>query len=180
MALESDIDFVQGFYFCKPFLDFDTLCNFNQFDAIIDQYKSNTNAEHHVSQKKLARYTSIFYGAVTNLMNGQIFEKAIKSLLSEPSVVRCYQIGTDGIQIGNTLSSKKLTRHRDQRFIPLDDAKSADWFRRHYLKRAILHPGQLQISRPYLSITGAHMCITLSIQFSGQDRDRVLCVDLLA
>ena len=180
IALESDVDFVQGFFFCRPFTDFSTSSVFDQFDPLIDHYKSYANIETDRFQKKAVRYASIFKGAAANLMSGRPFEKAVAALLSEPLVVRCYQIGTDGVQIGSTLVSMALEKNIDKRFLPLDDAKSADWFRRHYLKRAILHPGQLQVSRPYLSITGAHMCITLSMNFSGPDRDRVLCVDLLA
>jgi hypothetical protein len=69
---------------------------------------------------------------------------------------------------------------KDKRFSPLEDANSADWFRRHYLRRAIYHPNQLQITRPYLSITGGHMCVTLSMKFTCQDGDCILCCDLKA
>ncbi|MCG8634165.1 MAG: hypothetical protein MI863_10080 [Desulfobacterales bacterium] len=46
------------------------------------------------------------------------------------------------------------------------------------MKRAILHPEQLQITRPYLSITGAHMCVTLSMKLSCPSGESVLCCDL--
>lgn len=41
-------------------------------------------------------------------------------------------------------------------------------------------PGQIQISRPYLSITDARMCITISIRLKDlANNDRVCCVDVL-
>jgi EAL domain-containing protein (putative c-di-GMP-specific phosphodiesterase class I) len=182
IAIESDADFVQGFYFAKPSTG---LCpsvemDFKGFDSLQEQYKTLAAGEDLRFQKKINRYKAAFTDAAARLMDGFPFERAVQDLLFQPSVVRCYQIGTDGIQIGNTLVSHTLESHRDECYRPLDDAKNADWFRRHYLKRALLHPGQLQISRPYLSITGAHMCITLSMKFSNRDQEAVLCCDLLA
>lgn len=181
IAIESDVDFVQGFYFGKPFTDlFSPFSGFNGFKPLLDQYKTLSTAETEKFQKKINRYRAVFNDAVTNLIIGQSFKNSTETLLSEPSVVRCYQIGTDGVQMGKTIVSKALKDHKSKRFRPLDDAESADWFRRHYLKRAIFHPEQLQVTRPYLSITGAHMCITLSMKFSAPDNERVLCCDLIA
>ena len=91
--------------------------------------------------------------------------EATKELLADSRVVRCYQIRTDGVQLKTPWFPPSFKIRENPRYRPLEDAKSADWFRRHYLRRAILHPGQLQITRPYLSITGAHMCVTLSMRF---------------
>jgi hypothetical protein len=40
------------------------------------------------------------------------------------------------------------------------------------------HPGKVQVSRPYLSVTGASPCITLSISLRRDGRVEVLCGDL--
>nr|NJM04474.1 EAL domain-containing protein [Desulfobacula sp.] len=182
ISIESDADFVQGFYFGKPSIrlcpPFET--DFREFDSLLEQYKALAFSEDAKFREKINRYRPVFDSAVISLTKGASFEEAARALLSQPSVVRCYQIGADGIQIGGTLVSPSLESHRNDCYRPLDDAKSADWFRRHYLKRALLHPGQLQITRPYLSITGAHMCITLSMRFSSRDQETVLCCDLTA
>ena len=116
--------------------------------------------------------------AIAALKTGKPLEEACTQLSDEDSVERCYLLQTDGIQIGNTIASKKGLANRDLRYKPLEDAKSADWFRRHYLRRAVMHPNQVQITRPYLSITGGRMCVTLSIMFSGPNGQSVLCCDL--
>jgi EAL domain-containing protein (putative c-di-GMP-specific phosphodiesterase class I) len=182
ISIESDVDFVQGFYFGKPSIELSRSFEkeFKEFDPLLEEYKTLAYGEDIKFQRKINRYRSVFNDAATRLMNGLSFEKATRDLLSQPAVVRCYRIGADGIQMGNTLVSEALEPHRNDCYRPLDDARSADWFRRHYLKRALLHPGQLQISRPYLSITGAHMCITLSMKFSDRDKESVLCCDLIA
>ena len=178
-AIESDVDFVQGFFFGKPFTDLKHPEEiFKGFSDLLDQYKIDTGITEAKFQKGLHRYRARFSASVESMKQGTPMELACACLLSEPEAVRCYRIGTDGVQIGQTLVAKSYTTLEDKRFKPLEDANSADWFRRHYLRRAIFHPDQLQVTRPYLSITGAHMCVTLSMKFSCPSGESVLCCDL--
>jgi len=179
IALESDADFVQGFFFGKPFTKLSGPLNpFNGFHMLLDKYKEKSRIEETKFNGEIHGYRDLFSNAINGLKKGETLEQATKKILTEASAVRCYRIGIDGIQIGGTIVSGSYQAIRDKKFKPLDDAKSADWFRRHYLKRAIYHPEQLQITRPYLSITGAHMCITLSMKFSSIFGQSVLCCDL--
>ena len=179
MAVESDADFVQGFYFAKPFINMMKLPEvFGEFDALFEEYKTGSIRERQMFQERVKVYNAIFLSVIDGLKQGDPLEKACEALLEESKVVRCYQIGTDGIQIGQTAVPAHYRINSDNRFRPLDDARSADWFRRHYFRRAILYPEQIQVTRPYLSITGAHMCMTLSMRFSDGAKDSVLCCDL--
>ncbi|WP_084691779.1 EAL domain-containing protein [Desulfobacter vibrioformis] len=180
IAIESDVDFVQGFYFARPFTDLLSLPPvFDQFPMLMNRYKNERDCTDIQFQDKLVKYRTLFINAVGELKKGKALFNACSELLDDPMVVRCYNIGTNGIQIGNTLVGKHYVSQTDKRFKPLEDARSADWFRRHYLRRAITHPGQIQVTRPYLSITGAHMCITLSMKFSNPSGNSVLCCDLM-
>ncbi len=180
IAIESDVDFVQGFYFARPFTDLVSLPPvFDQFQTLMSRYKNEDNRTDVQFRDKIVKYRTLFTNAVGELKKGQALSNACSELLDDSKVVRCYNIGTDGIQLGNTLVGKHYVSLTDKRFKPLEDARSADWFRRHYLRRAIAHPGQIQVTRPYLSITGAHMCITLSMKFSNPSGDSVLCCDLM-
>ena len=180
IAMESGADFVQGYYFGRPFIDLSSGPDkFDGFESLFKQHKRTASHDEALFRRKTERYTVLFKKAIAGLRAGQPFEKSVERLLAEPYIVRCYQIGTDGIQIGHTAVSESYKTHKDNRFLPLDDAKNADWFRRHYLKRAIRHPGQLQLSRPYLSITGAHMCVTMSMKFKKQAQESVLCIDIV-
>lgn len=180
IAIESDVDFVQGFYFARPFTDLLSLPpDFDQFQMLMDRYKNKRDRTDVLFQDKIVKYRTLFINAVGELKKGQVLSNACAKLLDDPMVVRCYHIGTNGIQVGKTLVGKHYVSLTDRRFKPLEDARSADWFRRHYLSRAIAHPGQIQVTRPYLSITGAHMCITLSMKFSHPAGDSVLCCDLM-
>lgn len=181
MAIESDADFVQGYYFGRPHTKLKSILPaFSDFPSLLTQYKKNSEQEEAHFKEGLQQYRSLFFFTIESLKSGEKLNSACESLLLEPEVLRCYRIGTDGIQIGNTLVAPLKETQTDKRFKPLEDASSADWFRRHYLKRAVYHPEQLQITRPYLSITGAHMCVTLSMKFSCPWGDSVLCCDLRA
>lgn len=179
IAIESDVDFVQGFYFARPFTDLVSLPPvFDQFQLLMNRHKNQRDRIDILFQDKIAKYRTLFINAVGELKKGRALLNACSKLLDDPKVVRCYNIGTNGLQLGSTLVGKHYVSLTDKRFKPLEDARSADWFRRHYLRRAVEHPGQIQVTRPYLSITGAHMCITLSMKFSNPSGDSVLCCDL--
>jgi len=179
LGIECDADFVQGFFFSRPFTDLSVPHEpFQEFNALFDYFKATSGRKRNEFQNRVSHYDMIMKAAVNDLKSGLPLGSAVKGLLDDARVVRCYMIGVDGIQIGSTMVSNSYTADIDKRFKPLDDARSADWFRRHYLQRAIYHPEQLQVTRPYLSITGAHMCRTLSIKFSARDSECVLCCDL--
>ncbi|HCY87746.1 MAG TPA: EAL domain-containing protein [Desulfobacteraceae bacterium] len=179
MAIESDVDFVQGYFFGKPFTTLDTPpADFNGFDSLLADYKTESSLSEAKFRRDIQTYRTLFAGTVNLLKEGAPLDQACSKLLSAREAVRCYRIGTDGIQIGHTLVADDYKAENDKRFRPLEDANSADWFRRHYLKRAIYHPDQLQVTRPYLSIAGAHMCVTLSMKFTCPSGDSVLCCDL--
>lgn len=179
LSIECDADFVQGFFFSRPYTDLAVPHKpFQDFTPLFNSFKTAANHAKNDFKTQIKHYDTIFKSAVSDLRKGQPLESAVAGLLDEPQVVRCYEIGVDGIQIGSTQVSTSYTTKNDKRFKPLDDARSADWFRRHYLQRAIYHPEQLQVTRPYLSITGAHMCVTLSMKFTAGNSESVLCCDL--
>lgn len=181
IAIDSDADLVQGFYWGKPFTRLaDARKPFTGFDSLLSEYKTGSMVRENLFRSTVERVSAGFEKTVDLLKQGESLDRASAGLLSDDIVVRCYQIDTNGLQIGGTIVSDTPEIRGDDRFAPLEDASSADWFRRHYLKRAMLHPGQLQVSRPYLSITGAHYCVTLSMQISVSGTPRVVCCDLAA
>ena len=179
IAMDSDVDFVQGYYFAKPSTNLiDGLTSFFDFDSLFHEFKQLSNDQELLQKNSYDKYKKVLIRVVTTIQMGKPLEEACAPFLKEDAVERCYLLQTNGIQIGNTVSSKSSLSNEDLRYKPLEDANSADWFRRHYLKRAVMHPQQVQITRPYLSITGGQMCVTLSIMFSAQNGDSVLCCDL--
>jgi hypothetical protein len=179
IAMESDIDMVQGYFFSKPSHDLSLLSGgLPPFSELFTAYKTSELMRGKEFQRTHERYRKRFMTTVALLQMDCSLIDSSEPLFEDSAVIRCWLLDPDGEQIGNTITSRMYADKIDPRFRPLEDANSADWFRRHYMRRAILHRGQLQITRPYLSITGAHMCSTLSLMFNVGDRDVILCCDI--
>ena len=66
----------------------------------------------------------------------------------------------------------------EKRYTPPFNADGANWSRRYYFRRAHDRPGTVQVTRPYLSNTGANQCITVSIGTRLNGEMLVLCGDV--
>jgi len=106
--------------------------------------------------------------------------QACLGLLNHQAVSRCYLVNECGIQIADTIVSETGTRNQDPRFKPLESTSSADWFRQEYLRQALAQPDNLHVTTPYLCVTGAYMCVTLSQGYYQNNELRVLCCDIIA
>jgi len=80
--------------------------------------------------------------------------------------------------IGRNLVSLANRAAFDPRFAPLYDVDGANWSERHYFRRATLHPGRIQRTRPYLSLNGPRMCMTFSVTVQIDGSTQVLCADI--
>ena len=180
IAVDAGVDFVQGFYFHRPTTELDSAAHSaTDFDALLDEYKQDKQQQSDPTQTITSFFSHRFERVISSLQAGSGFEQACETLVNHHTVSRCYLIGDDGVQVHDSLLSPESAHRLDPRFRPLENTVQADWYRQHYLRRALRYPGELQITRPYLSATGAHMCITLSRAFVHGDRTLVLCCDIL-
>lgn len=181
IAVDAGVDFVQGFYFQVPSMALDkAISGRADFEGLLSDYKREARQRSDPAAGIAGFFEPLFTAAITGLGAGMELENACKALLAHHTVSRCYLIGPDGVQLGDTLLSTALSARLDPRFKPLENTSAADWFRQHYLQRALSEPDRLQITRPYLSVTGAYMCVTLSCSFRDPESAKVLCCDILA
>jgi hypothetical protein len=105
---------------------------------------------------------------------------AMSRMLALPDVLRCYVLDVKGYQLGDNIVAHGSESCGDMRFQPISNPEGAVWARRPYFQRAVSDPRQVQVSRPYLSITDARMCITLSVMTrNAAGQDVVVCADIL-
>jgi EAL domain-containing protein (putative c-di-GMP-specific phosphodiesterase class I) len=180
IAIESNVDFVQGYYFGRPSEELTPEFElYNEFDELFNTYKEKEILEQQKQKSLLRSYSSLFYEVTEQLKKEKPLAKAASALLKKDMVTKVYLLDSSGVQTGDNALPKNCEFQKDKKFIPLDDAKSADWFRRHYLKRAVRNPDRLQVTRPYLSITGTRKCITLSMLFKNSEKKAyILCCDI--
>lgn len=176
IAMESDADFIQGHFlsFPTPKPEMHDVCH--GLEPLCHGFREAARAHYDRENRLLEMHRVQFQQAVELLRSGADMDRACCTLRNAPDVRRCYLLSADGTQVG---SNVEMCADSDPRYAPIADARGASWFRRSYFRRAISNVGVLQQTRPYLSLTGARMCITLSIAFQSRGGAlQVLCCDL--
>lgn len=176
IAMDAGFDFVQGYYFGRPAAQIGPLEGV--LAEICDRFRNFFNQENKRYRLELLRHEEIFKTASRMIAAGKPMELACQGLIEQPGVERCYLLDMEGYQLGANLTASRQRRPADPRFAPLADASGAIWSRKPYFRRAVEAPGQVQISRPYLSLTGANMCVTFSAMLDTVNGPRVFCLDL--
>ncbi|MGC8121725.1 EAL domain-containing protein [Marinobacter sp. VGCF2001] len=181
IAIDAGVDFVQGFYFRRPCLELDELPQATtNFEDLLEEYKSSKQISHDPTQLVVNHFTEPFRRVIERLQQGLSMDQACFELLGHHTVSRCYLVDDNGVQLEDTLVSDRAVEKQDPRFRPLENTSSADWFRQQYLRQALAQPESIHVTAPYLCVTGAYMCVTLSLAFYLEGQLRVLCCDILA
>lgn len=179
IALEADIDFVQGYYFGRPAAD--TFRNDGAHQPISDTWADFDNQSQTAKsnyRSNIAPYINAIGYASVLLSAGRSMEEASASFLALENAEFSYVLDTQGQQIGVNHWAKHASPLRDPRFGPVALGQGARWARRPYFRRAIDNFGKVQVTRPYLSISSAVLCVTLSVSFKVDGELRVLCGDV--
>lgn len=179
IAMDSGIDFVQGYYFARPAarISDEAPCQ-NLLVGLCDKFRLFSATEHEQYHQGLSPYLENFIAAARKVEQGISMKGACAALLEMPRVERCFILDEQGRQVGSNTLPATRSDIMDPRFAPLASASGAIWSRRHYFRRAMAQPGVVQTSRPYLSIVGANMCVTLSIAIRCAGKTCVFCCDV--
>lgn len=167
IALDSNADLVQGFYYAKPHP-----IPLQQGDGGITALAGE---KHSAAMDALLPYMEAFKTALRIMTANQSLESAGAFLIDMEKVDRCYVLDADGKQLGDSIVTKRLATLFP--FIPFENTE-ADWSRQQYHYRALFQPGEIQISRPYLSLASSRLCVTLSAAFQVGGLLNVLCCDV--
>ncbi len=178
IAFESDVDFVQGFYFGKPQEGptAEQAANHLFVDLSL-KYRAAAKRKSNQDESFFQFYAGPFHQCARTLQAGRDIEHAADALVSMPGVQRVYLLDDHGRQVG-TNQEGEPTSDTDLRYDQALFAGGGDWFRRPYFQRAVARPSVLQTSRPYLSVRDARRCVTLSMALQVKGDLRVLCTDL--
>lgn len=178
IAVESDVDFVQGFYFSLPRARYTEDADLrHHFESLSSNIRTTQDERSAFDQEFFSRFNGQLQDCVSLRESGLNLARACASFLRLENVQRVYELDSQGYQIGGNVESP--TRNApDPRFSPCGDAEGANWYRRPYFQRAVANPGHVQVSRPYLSIRDASSCVTISVGFMIEGNLRVLCADL--
>ena len=179
-AIDANADLLQGDYFApgSAVLPAENARS-DMFARLIAGHRADFAEFQKRQHSRLVPYLAALKNAVQDLSFGAKLHPAVQGLLKLPGARRCYLIGSDGLQIGANVDAERSVYSQDPRFQLMQPTEGTDWQTRPYFRRAIETPGNVQITRPYLSLTGPKLCVTLSFAFEASDGSQeVLCVDL--
>ncbi len=180
ISMNSGADFVQGYYFAKPSERISEasrgIC---AVLSLCDKFRQAAEQESDQYRSELHPYMAAFARLVDRFRASGDMKPACADFLSLPKAERCFILDDEGRQMGSSHLPALTRCAEDPRFMPLRDASNAVWLRRHYFRRAMEKVGEIQTSRPYLSIASGNMCVTLSIAIDFGGSRTVLCGDIL-
>jgi EAL domain-containing protein (putative c-di-GMP-specific phosphodiesterase class I) len=181
IAMDSDADFVQGFYFARPAAVLCTGSDQRQtFDDLYHLFRRMTLLEQKGYRTGIFPYRKAFEWAAQQRQAGASLKAAARQFLGLPYSERCYVLGETGHQAGESLLSPTSPLASDNRFQPVSPDKGSYWGYRHYFRRAVANAGNVSVTRPYLSLPTGARCITLSIAVTVAGAVEVLCADIQA
>ncbi len=179
IALDANADFAQGYLFGKPQADISGNAGSQRvIDELWGLSEKNWRYERQQQKEQLAPYINAIGYASVLLFAGRSMTEACASFLELPLADLCFLLDGEGRQIGENLWSEAARPEQDPRLAPLRDAEGARWVRSPYFRRAIESYGKVQVTRPYLSVACARLCVTVSVSFKLDGRTCVICGDL--
>ncbi|HEY8974715.1 MAG TPA: EAL domain-containing protein [Burkholderiaceae bacterium] len=179
-ALRCDVDFVQGYHFGRPAAGLAGITGLHALRTAWDRFDRQSASDDRQWQAQMAPYKQSIELASVLLAGGASLDEACRRFLSLPGAEMCYLLDRQGRQVvGNALRAGLAHQQieRVERFGPLQDTRHARWSRRAYFRNAEAAPNFAQVTRPYMTLQGSRMCVTVSIQFDMGGRSLILCGD---
>jgi len=179
VALDAHADLVQGDLFARP-----TPALVPPDDApqaltrLWDEYEQRRADERRSYREHLRPYLSAIGSAAALLAGGHTLAEAASRFLQLRRAEVCYLLDGNGRQIGGSEWSPQQRHLELAAFAPMRETEGANCGRRPYYRRAMEGVGKVQVTRPYRTVHGAHLCITVSVAFRGGEGLRVVCGDV--
>lgn len=180
VALESDADMVQGYYFGRPQAQLMPTGHVPpELSGLYAGLGQRRDAQRRDQRNRLAPYRNAIGNAGVLLSAGRSMEEACHGFLELPGAELCYLLDAEGYQVGPTLYLKPP----QEAYAPLRNSNGACWSRRPYFRRAMDAAGKVQVTRPYRTLHGNHRCVTASVAYpyvtpDGQRTLRVIGGDI--
>ena len=179
-ALRCDVDFVQGYHFGRPAPDLAGGAGLHALRAAWDRFDRQSASDDRLWQEQMSPYKQSIELASVLLAGGASMNEACARFLSLAGSNMCYLLDKQGRQVvPNAFCDGPWRQQLEsvERFAPLQDTRQARWSRRAYFRGAESSPNIAQVTRPYMTLQGSRMCVTVSIQFDMGGRALVLCGD---
>lgn len=183
IALTSDVDFVQGYFFGRP--DPAPLPGDHDSAALEEAWTTfdvRSSREDDRWREAMGEHCDRLRLSSLQVAAGASLADACAEFLALSNAAMCYLLDEHGRQLGSLVfrrGDSAQTLASQNQFEPLHNCSNARWSRRQYFRRAVAFPGAVQLTRPYLTLQGGRMCFTASVAFELAERTVILCGDVI-
>lgn len=179
LALDADVDLVQGYAFARPqpeLLAPDARSE--EIAGVWRLFDDRVKTLRETYRERVTPFQTAVALAMLPLQQGLPLATACDAFLRLPGALMVYVLDEQGRALAEPVYACGEQPMTNERFAPLERAGDARWARRPYFRRAVAQVGEIQVTRPYLSLFGARLCITVSVAFWVQGKLLVLCGDV--
>jgi hypothetical protein len=186
VALDCDAEMVQGYFFGRPCARLMPASHVPvDLSSLHSELLVRRNDIHRNQRQRVQGYMEGIEDLARELCElgaGPAgFAAACAGFLALAGAEACYLLDGQGHQIGRVVWAAGCCPDDRRRLQPMRDASGACWAQRPYFRRAIELPGEAQVTRPYRTLHGQHLCATVSIAFTamidGRAQRQVVCGD---
>lgn len=178
LAARSGVDFVQGFLLGRP-QSVPSLAGAatQQIEDVFDTLAHTRQTSQLAADLLLMPYRTRMAEAAERLLSGMAASLACTDVLQLACTTSCFFLDEGGRECIPVMegAGAKLA---GARFAPLSDPSSGRWDNRPYFVDAIAQAQRIVVGAPYLSATGAALCVTLSIFITHRGKPIVFGLDL--
>lgn len=176
IALETDADFLQGFYFARPgsaTLDGEIVTS--MLGALVEELDQGTALNRSSAAPALREYAWLMENMAEAMERGTSFALACDALLKDPLALRAALYNARGERIGCALNLKQVNAA---------DVQSRDcpgvrgWQLMQLVRATLAEPGIVRLTRASPSVSLHEECMTLSCSVTHDGQPVVLCVDV--
>lgn len=176
IALETDADFLQGFYFARPApTAFDAVIATNMITALVGELDQGTPLNRSAAAPMLREYGWLMENMAEAMERGTSFALACDALLKEPLALRATLHNAAGERIGCALNLKQVSAADVQ---SRDCTGVRGWQLMQLVRATLAQPGIVRLTRASPSVSLHEECLCLSCSVTLEGKPAVLCVDV--
>ncbi|MDX2218101.1 MAG: EAL domain-containing protein [Burkholderiales bacterium] len=176
IALETDADFLQGFYFARPAAaTFDGAVAASMLDSLVDELDQGTPLNRSAAAPTLREYAWLMENMAEAMDRGTSFALAADALLKDPLALRASLHSATGERIGCALNLKQVNAADVQ---TRDCPGVRGWQLMQLVRATLAEPGIVRLTRASPSVSLHEECVTLSCSVMQDGQPCVLCVDV--
>jgi hypothetical protein len=178
LAVESNVDFAQGYLLGRPAPSItppDAV--HRRIDHAFDVIAEGRTSQHALFESEIEPYRLALDIAATGLLKGVPKEDAFADLAQRELCISCFILDEGGRQVGFEVPGMAAGVQGGS-LHPVANPRDARWDHRPYFRNAVLRPGVPVTSSPYLSLASGRPCIAVTIALQTEGRSCVIGVEL--